>query len=236
MTMPILEARGLSSGYGGVEIVHEMDLTLNEGELLTIVGPNGAGKSTLIKTLFGVVKPMAGTVLYRDQDVTGMDPTKLVRMGISYVPQMENVFPSLTVQENLEMGAYIRTDDYGDRMEEVLSLFPNLLDRFKVKARRLSGGERQMVALGKTLMLDPDVLLIDEPSAGLAPGLVNEILDKIAEINEAGTPTVVVEQNARRALAMADRGIVMDMGKKRFEDSGAALLSNPEVGRSYLGG
>lgn len=213
-----------------------MDLTLDERELLTIVGPNGAGKSTLIKTLFGVVKPMAGIITYRGEDITGLDPTKLVRKGISYVPQLENVFPSLTVQENLEMGAYIRTDDFGDRMEEVLGLFPNLQDRFKVKAQRLSGGERQMVALGKTLMLDPDVLLIDEPSAGLAPGLVNEILDKIAEINEQGTPIIVVEQNARRALAMADRGIVMDMGEKRFEDSGVALLNNPEVGRSYLGG
>jgi ABC-type branched-subunit amino acid transport system ATPase component len=234
--MPILEANGVSSGYGEVEIVHDMDLFLEEGELLTIVGPNGAGKSTLIKTLFGILKPMRGSILYRGKDITGADPTKLVSMGISYVPQMDNVFPSLTVRENLEMGAYIRKDDFSGRMEEVLEMFPNLRERVDVKARKLSGGERQMLALGKTLMLDPEVMLIDEPSAGLAPVLVEAILDKIKEINEAGTSIIVVEQNARKALQMAHRGIVMDMGKKRFEDKGVALLNNPEVGRSYLGG
>lgn len=234
--MPILEARGVSSGYGTVEIVHDMDLSLKSGELLSIVGPNGAGKSTLIKTLFGILKPMRGIILYRGADITGTDPTKLVTMGISYVPQMDNVFPSLTVQENLDMGAYIRKDDYGDRLDEILEMFPHLRDRIDVKARKLSGGERQMLALGKTLMLDPEVMLIDEPSAGLAPALVEAILDKIKEINEKGTSIIVVEQNARKALAMAHRGIVMDMGRKRFEDEGVALLNNPEVGRSYLGG
>ncbi len=234
--MPILEARGVSSGYGTVEIVHDMDLSLKRGELLSIVGPNGAGKSTLIKTLFGILKPMRGNILYRGADITGTDPTKLVTMGISYVPQMDNVFPSLTVQENLDMGAYIRKDDYGDRLDEILEMFPHLRDRIDVKARKLSGGERQMLALGKTLMLDPEVMLIDEPSAGLAPALVEAILDKIKEINEKGTSIIVVEQNARKALAMAHRGIVMDMGRKRFEDEGVALLNNPEVGRSYLGG
>ncbi|MEE9237817.1 MAG: ABC transporter ATP-binding protein [Thermoplasmata archaeon] len=234
--MPILEARGVSSGYGTVEIVHDMNLSLKRGELLSIVGPNGAGKSTLIKTLFGILKPMRGNILYRGADITGTDPTKLVTMGISYVPQMDNVFPSLTVQENLDMGAYIRKDDYGDRLDEILEMFPHLRDRIDVKARKLSGGERQMLALGKTLMLDPEVMLIDEPSAGLAPALVEAILDKIKEINEKGTSIIVVEQNARKALAMAHRGIVMDMGRKRFEDEGVALLNNPEVGRSYLGG
>ncbi|MFQ5838526.1 MAG: ABC transporter ATP-binding protein [Thermoplasmata archaeon] len=234
--MAILEARGVSSGYGEVEIVHDMDLYLESGELLTIVGPNGAGKSTLVKTLFGILKPMRGKVFYNGADITGFDPTRLVSMGISYVPQMDNVFPSLTVRENLEMGAYIRKDDYGDRMNQVLDMFPNLRDRIDVKARKLSGGERQMLALGKTLMLDPQVMLIDEPSAGLAPVLVEVILDKIKEINEKDTSIIVVEQNARKALQMAHRGIVMDMGRKRFEDRGVALLNNPEVGRSYLGG
>lgn len=234
--MPILEARAVSSGYGTVEIVHDMDISLKRGELLSIVGPNGAGKSTLIKTLFGILKPMRGNILYRGADITGTDPTKLVSMGISYVPQMDNVFPSLTVQENLDMGAYIRKDDYGDRLDDILEMFPHLRDRIDVKARKLSGGERQMLALGKTLMLDPEVMLIDEPSAGLAPALVEAILDKIKEINEKGTSIIVVEQNARKALQMAHRGIVMDMGRKRFEDEGVALLNNPEVGRSYLGG
>ncbi len=234
--MPVLEAREVSSGYGEVEIVHDVSLSLEEGELLSIVGPNGAGKSTLIKTLFGILKPMRGNVLYREEDITGEDPTRLVSRGISYVPQLENVFPSLTVKENLQMGAYIRRDDYSGRMAEILAMFPQLRDRIEVKARKLSGGERQMLALGKTLMLDPDLMLIDEPSAGLAPALVEAILDKIKEINEGGTPIIVVEQNARKALAMADRGIVMDMGRKRFEDEGTALLNNPEVGQSYLGG
>ncbi len=234
--MPILEAKGVSSGYGEVEIVHDMDLSLKNGELLSIVGPNGAGKSTLIKTLFGILKPMRGTIFYRGADIVGTDPTKLVSMGISYVPQLDNVFPSLTVQENLEMGAYIRRDDYSERLDEVLEMFPQLGERIDVKARKLSGGERQMLALGKTLMLDPEVMLIDEPSAGLAPTLVEAILDKIKEINEGGTSIIVVEQNARKALQMAHRGIVMDMGRKRFEDEGVALLNNPEVGRSYLGG
>ncbi len=234
--MPILEARAVSSGYGTVEIVHDMDISLKRGELLSIVGPNGAGKSTLIKTLFGILKPMRGNILYRGADITGTDPTKLVSMGISYVPQMDNVFPSLTVQENLDMGAYVRKDDYSDRLDEILEMFPHLRDRIDVKARKLSGGERQMLALGKTLMLDPEVMLIDEPSAGLAPALVEAILDKIKEINEKGTSIIVVEQNARKALQMAHRGIVMDMGRKRFEDEGVALLNNPEVGRSYLGG
>ncbi len=219
-----------------MEIVHDMDLTLEEGELLSIVGPNGAGKSTLIKTIFGILKPMQGDILYRGADITGEDPTRLVSKGISYVPQLDNVFPSLTVLENLEMGAYIRRDDYSERLDEVLEMFPQLGERIDVKARKLSGGERQMLALGKTLMLDPDVMLIDEPSAGLAPALVESILDKIKEINDRGTSIIVVEQNARKALAMADRGIVMDMGRKRFEDKGIALLNNPEVGRSYLGG
>ncbi len=234
--MAILEAEGVSSGYGEVEIVHEVDLLLEEGELMTIVGPNGAGKSTLLKTLFGLLKPMAGVVRYQEDDITGWDPRRLVTMGISYVPQLDNVFPRLTVKENLEMGAYIRRDDFSARTEEVLDMFPNLRERVDVKARKLSGGERQMLALGKTLMLDPLVMLIDEPSAGLAPVLVDAILTKIQEINERGTSIIVVEQNARKALTMADVGIVMDLGRKRFEDPGPVLLENPEVGQAYLGG
>ncbi len=232
----ILHAEGIRSGYGDVEIVHDVSVALEEGELVAIIGPNGAGKSTLLKTIFGLLRPMAGRILYRDRDITAKEPDKLVRMGLAYVPQMDNVFPSLTVRENLEMGAYAREDDPSSRVAEVLDMFPNLKAKPKVKARNLSGGEKQMLALGKTLMLDPDVMLIDEPSAGLAPGLVEMVLEKIREINRAGTSIVIVEQNARKALAMANRGYVMDMGKTRYEGTGETLLADPRVGQMYLGG
>ncbi len=233
---PLLEAKGIRSGYGDVEIVHDVDVFLNEGELVTIIGPNGAGKSTLIKTVFGLLRPTAGRIVYEGKDITGQNPEKLVRLGLSYVPQVDNVFPSLTVLENLEMGAFIREEDTSDRMEEVVEMFPNLKPKLRVKTRNLSGGEKQMVALGKTLMLDPKVMLIDEPSAGLAPGLVEMVLDKIRQINRLGTSVVIVEQNARKALSMAHRGYVMDMGKVKYEGTGEALLADPRVGQMYLGG
>ncbi len=219
-----------------MEIVHDVDVVLNKGELVAIIGPNGAGKSTLIKTIFGLLTAMAGRIWYQGQDVTGTEPDRLVRLGLSYVPQVDNVFPSLTVLENLEMGAFVRGGDLEPRIEEIFEMFPNLKGKASAKARNLSGGEKQMVALGKTLMLDPEVMLIDEPSAGLAPNLVEAVLEKIREINLAGTSIVIVEQNARTALGMADRGYVLDMGETRFEGTGEELLADPRVGRMYLGG
>ena len=219
-----------------MEIVHDVDVVLNKGELVAIIGPNGAGKSTLIKTIFGLLTAMAGRIWYQGQDVTGTEPHRLVRLGLSYVPQVDNVFPSLTVLENLEMGAFVRGGDLEPRIEEIFEMFPNLKGKASAKARNLSGGEKQMVALGKTLMLDPEVMLIDEPSAGLAPNLVEAVLEKIREINLGGTSIIIVEQNARTALGMADRGYVLDMGETRFEGTGEELLADPRVGRMYLGG
>ena len=233
---PLLQTEGIHSGYGDVEIIHDVSVVLNKGELVAIIGPNGAGKSTLIKTIFGLLTPMTGRILYQGRDVTGTEPDKLVRMGLSYVPQMDNVFPNLTVVENLEMGGFVREGDLTARIDVVLEMFPNLKGKVSVKSRNLSGGEKQMVALGKTLMLDPEVMLIDEPSAGLAPNLVEAVLEKIREINAAGTSIVIVEQNARKALSMAHRGYVLDMGKTKYEGTGEDLLADPRVGQMYLGG
>lgn len=262
----ILEATDLSSGYGGMEILHGVSVRLEPGELIAILGPNGAGKSTLIKTIFGLLKPSRGSVCFRGSDVTGAAPENLVAMGLGYVPQVSNVFPSMTVRENLEMGGFslrkpmrerlaqfsaargpIRQrlgtltghDERRDlerRIREVLELFPNLRGRERHRVGDLSGGQQQMVALAKSLILRPEVLLIDEPSAGLAPKLVESVFEKIAEIRERGTSIMLVEQRARRALALADRGYILDTGRNKYEDRGEALLRNPEIGRLYLGG
>jgi ABC-type branched-subunit amino acid transport system ATPase component len=255
----LLQAEDLRSGYGEMEILHGVSLTLEEGEMVAIIGPNGAGKSTLIKTIFGLLRPMSGRVLYRGTDITGFHPRDLVIMGIGYVPQMNNTFPSLSVRENLEMGAITRrispiplpwnrrtdprmasrmmTDaQIRKRAETTIQLFPNLQPKLREPAGALSGGEQQMVALAKSMMLDPDVLLIDEPSAGLAPKLVDAVFSKIAEINEKGTGVVMVEQNAKKALAIADRGYVLETGRNRFEGTGDSLLHNADVGKLYLGG
>jgi len=243
-----------------MEILHGVSMRLNEGEIVAVLGPNGAGKSTLIKTMFGLLKPTSGKVLFASQDITGLAPEKIVVRGLSYVPQVNNVFPSLTVRENLELGGIVlrrsvlsrvrpgkgtsqptspRSGEGRDlerRIKEVLGLFPGLQDRMKDRVGTLSGGQQHMVAFAKSLILEPQVLLIDEPSAGLAPNLVTMIFDKIREIREHGTSIVLVEQRARRALQLADRGYILDMGKNKFEDRGEALLRNPDVGRLYLGG
>lgn len=234
-------------------------MTLDEGELITIIGPNGAGKSTLIKTIFGLLRPTGGRVLFRGTDITGFHPRDLVIMGLGYVPQTNNTFPNLTVLENLEMGAITRrisplplpwnrgSDTRGQshmmndaqirqRATETIELFPNLQPKLREPAGTLSGGEQQMVALAKSMMLDPDVLLIDEPSAGLAPKLVDSVFSKIVEINEKGTGVVLVEQNAKKALAVADRGYVLETGRNRFTGTGETLLHNADVGKLYLGG
>jgi ABC-type branched-subunit amino acid transport system ATPase component len=234
--MTILSVTEISSGYGEVNILQEVNLRVEPGQIVSIIGPNGAGKSTLLKTIFGILRPSHGTVSLNDEDITGLRPDKIAQKGISYVPQVSNVFPSLTIEENLEMGAFIRNDDFSQRLEEIYALFPILKDRKKQRAGHLSGGQRQMVAMGRALMVDPVVLLLDEPSAGLAPVLVGSIFEKILEINATGVSMIIVEQNAREALGMAHHGYVLAMGRNVLDDKGEALLENEEVGRLYLGG
>ncbi|MBW2066006.1 MAG: ABC transporter ATP-binding protein [Deltaproteobacteria bacterium] len=235
--MIILRAEKVTAGYTTeVDILHGVDIKVHEGQIVSIIGPNGAGKSTLLKTIFGLLTPRTGKISFREEDITGLKPDRIARKGLSYVPQVENVFPSLTIQENLEMGAFIRRDDYSDRLEEIYDLFPVLRSKRNQKAGQLSGGQRQMVAMGRALMLDPRVLLLDEPSAGLAPIIVSDIFEKIVEINRTGVSMIIVEQNAREALKMAHHGYVLAMGRNVLDDSGKALLENEEVGRLYLGG
>jgi ABC-type branched-subunit amino acid transport system ATPase component len=234
--MRVLEAKNLISGYGEMDILHGVSIELGDKEIVSIIGPNGAGKSTLLKTIFGILTPREGVVELHGEKVTGLSPDKIVRRGMSYVPQLDNVFPSLTIQENLEMGAFIRTDDYRDKLHEVYDLFPLLKERRNQKVGSLSGGQRQMVAMGRALMLDPKVLLLDEPSASLAPLLVGMIFEKIMDINKTGVTILIVEQNARETLKISDRGYVLAMGRKVFEDTGKAILANEELGKLYLGG
>lgn len=233
----IVQVEDLYSGYGEVDILHGVSIHLNEGEIVTLIGPNGAGKSTLIKTIFGLLTPTQGRVLYDGADISGTPPEAIVRMGLSYMPQVENTFPHLTVKENLEMGGIIHGRvDLRPRIQRVFDIFPNLQGKEGMKAGNLSGGEQHMVALGKTLMQDPRVLLVDEPSVGLAPQMVDTILEKIQAINRDGTTVLMVEQNARKALKISNRGYVLEMGNTRFDGSGADLLNNPQVGRLFLGG
>ena len=234
--MILLKAEDITVGYTEIDILHNVTVTVKSGEIVSVIGPNGAGKSTLLKTVFGILKPRNGNVTLKDEDITGLRPDRIVRKGISYVPQVENVFPSMTIQENMEMGAFIRNDDYSQRLEEVFDLFPVLRERKKQKVGHLSGGQRQMVAMGRALMLDPQVLLLDEPSAGLAPVLVSGIFEKVKEINATGVAMIIVEQNAKEALKMAHHGYVLAMGKNVLDDTGEALLANEEVGHLYLGG
>jgi ABC-type branched-subunit amino acid transport system ATPase component len=234
--MSLLKVKDVISGYGDMEVLHGVSVAVNEGEIISIIGPNGAGKSTLLKTIFGLLKPWKGEVQFNGERITGLEPDQIVRRGMCYVPQVDNVFPSLTVQENLEMGAFIRTDDFSDRMEKVYELFPILKERQKQRVGKMSGGERQMVAMGRALMLDPKLLLLDEPSAGLAPKLVEMIFERIIEINQTGVAIVMVEQNAKRSLELADHGYVLAEGQNRFEGTGKELLDNPDIGRLYLGG
>jgi ABC-type branched-subunit amino acid transport system ATPase component len=232
----ILKVEGATVGYSEIDILHDVSIVLGAGEIVSVIGPNGAGKSTLLKTIFGCLTPKRGKVFLKDENITGLKPEKIVKKGISYVPQVENIFPSLTIQENLEMGAFIRTDDFSSRLNEVFELFPVLKKRKNHKAGHLSGGQRQMVAMGRALMLDPKVLLLDEPSAGLAPKLVSMIFEKIKDINSTGVAMILVEQNAREALSMARRGYVLATGKNVLDGEAKALLANNEVARLYLGG
>ena len=234
--MNLLEVSGVVAGYGETEILHGVSLAVEERQIVTIIGPNGSGKSTLLKSIFGLVPPRKGQVRFREEDITGMAPEKMVHKGLCYVPQANNIFPSLSVNENLEMGAFIRTDDFHQRLEEVYRLLPDLAGRRRDNAGALSGGQRQMLALARALMLDPVLLLLDEPSAGLAPNLVNSVFEKILGINRAGVAIVLVEQNAREALGLSNWGYVLASGQNQLEDRGENLLKNPEVIKLYLGG
>lgn len=234
--MNLLTVSNIVAGYGETEILHRVSIAVEEGHIVTIIGPNGSGKSTLLKTIFGLIKPREGQVLFQGKTITGLAPETIVRKGLCYVPQSSNIFPSLSINENLEMGAFIRTDDFRQRLEEIYLLFPDLAGRRKDRAGTLSGGQRQMLALARALMLDPALLLLDEPSAGLAPNLVSSVFEKILGINRAGVAIILVEQNAREALRISNWGYVLASGQNRLEDYGDKLLSNPDVTRLYLGG
>jgi neutral amino acid transport system ATP-binding protein len=233
---PLLVAEELVAGYvAEVDILNGASFSVPEGAIATIVGPNGAGKSTLIKTIFGLVRPRSGRVTLRGEDLTGLPPHSITRRGMSYVPQLDNVFPSLSVEENLEVGSLQRSTTR-KRIEVMYELFPRLAERRGQAAGTMSGGERQMLAMARALMPSPHVLLLDEPSAGLAPAFVEQIFDQVGEINRAGVTVVMVEQNARRALSMSDLGYVLDLGRNRFEGSGREVLDDPKVAELYLGG
>ena len=235
-SMALLEATNVVAGYGETEILHGVSVTVNAGEVVTIIGPNGCGKSTLMKAFVGLVRIKSGAVRFQGENISRQDPEQIVRSGLCYVPQSDNVFPSLTIRENLEMGAFVRTDDYRGRIEDMLRLFPDLQRSSRRKAGSLSGGQRQMLAIARALMLDPTLLLLDEPSAGLAPALVQSVFERIQQINETGVAILLVEQNARESLRMSDRGYVLSGGANQLDDSGPGLLDNPDVGRLYLGG
>ena len=233
----VLSAEGLVGGYvAEVDILRGCTLTAAEGEIVVVIGPNGAGKSTLAKAIFGLVALREGRIALRGADITGAAPHEVTARGMSYVPQVANVFASMTVQENLEIGGVLARRRSGQRIKEMMELFPRLGERRRQRAGTLSGGERQMLAMARALMPEPTVLLLDEPSAGLAPLAVAEVFETVEDINRAGVTLVMIEQNARRALSIADRGYVLENGQNRFEGAGDALLSDPQVTELYLGG
>jgi branched-chain amino acid transport system ATP-binding protein len=232
----LLEAKAVYGGYGGVDILNGVNLTVGHDEIVVIIGPNGAGKSTLMKAIFGLAKVREGHVLFDGSDITNKRADQIVRRGLGYVPQENNVFPTMTVEENLEMGAFLRDDDFRPQMERIYGFFPRLAERRRQAAGSMSGGERQMLAMGRALMLEPKLLLLDEPTAGLSPKFVDQTFEQIRAINELGVGILMVEQNAKQALAVADRGYVLVMGANRHEDTGANLLANSEVAEMFLGG
>jgi ABC-type branched-subunit amino acid transport system ATPase component len=232
----VLRADEVVAGYlPGINILNGCDLYVQPGELVGIIGPNGAGKSTLLKALFGLVKVRSGTVILKGEDITGLKANRLVSKGVGYVPQTNNVFPSLTIEENLQMGLYQAPARFTERFEFVTSLFPALGDRRKQRAGSLSGGERQMVAMGRALMMEPSVLLLDEPSAGLSPVMQDEVFIRTRQINRVGVSVIMVEQNARRCLQICDRGYVLDQGRNAYTATGQELINDPKVIELYLG-
>jgi len=232
----LLAVRDLDAGYGDLQVLDGVDMDVGDGEYVVIVGPNGAGKSTVMKSVFGLTTYMGGSVTFDGREISKRRPDEIIHEGIGYVPQNDNVFGSLSVRENLEMGAYILDDVPEAQIEAVYDRFPILEERSTQTAGTLSGGQQQMLAMGRALMLDPDLLLLDEPSAGLAPDLVEEMFDRIDGINEDGTAVMMVEQNAKEALRRCDRGYVLVQGRNRYQDTGETLLADQDVRQEFLGG
>jgi len=233
---PFLTGDGMTGGYGGADILHDCTISVDKGEIAVIVGPNGAGKSTAMKAVFGMLNIHTGTVRLGGEDITALSPQARVAKGMGFVPQVNNIFTSMSVEENLEMGAFIRADDISQTMEQVYELFPILRDKRKQAAGELSGGQRQQVAVGRALMTQPQVLMLDEPTAGVSPIVMDELFDRIIEVARTGISILMVEQNARQALEIADKGYVLVQGANRYTDTGQALLADPEVRKSFLGG
>ena len=234
--MTYLAGEMMTGGYGGADILHECSIGVDRGEIAVVVGPNGAGKSTAMKAVFGMLGLRAGRVTLGGEDITSLKPQERVLRGMGFVPQNQNVFTSMTVEENLEMGAFIRRDDISQTMQQIYTLFPVLYQKRQQPAGELSGGQRQQVAVGRALMTQPQVLMLDEPTAGVSPIVMDELLDRIIEVAKTGIAVLMVEQNARQALEIADRGFVLVQGRNAYTDSGAALLANPEVRKAFLGG
>jgi branched-chain amino acid transport system ATP-binding protein len=234
--MAFLSATNMTGGYGGADIIHDCNLSVEQGEIAVVVGPNGAGKSTAMKAVFGMIELRAGSVVFDGQDITTLAPQERVRIGMGFVPQNRNVFVSLTVEENLEMGAYICDYDIRENLKQVYELFPVLKEKRSQPAGELSGGQRQQVAVGRALMTRPRLLMLDEPTAGVSPIVMDDLFDRILEIANTGIAILMVEQNARHALEIADQGFVLVQGSNRFTDTGQKLLADPEVRRSFLGG
>lgn len=234
---PFLIGEAMTGGYGtGADILHDCTVAVNKGEIAVIVGPNGAGKSTAMKAIFGMLTMRSGQVSIDGEDITNLSPQDRVAKGMAFVPQNQNIFTSLSVEENLEMGAFLREDDISETMNQVFDLFPILKERRRQAAGELSGGQRQQVAVGRALMTQPKVLMLDEPTAGVSPIVMDELFDRIIDVAKTGISILMVEQNARQALEIADKGYVLVQGENRFTDTGSNLLSDPEVRKSFLGG
>lgn len=234
--MSFLIGENMTGGYGGADILHDCTIAVEKGEIAVIVGPNGAGKSTAMKAVFGMLNLRKGSVRMNGQDITSLSPQDRVKLGMGFVPQTHNVFTSMSVEENLEMGAFIRNDDFSQSIEQVYELFPVLKEKRKQPAGQLSGGQRQQVAVGRALMTNPQVLMLDEPTAGVSPIVMDELFDRIIEIARTGIAILMVEQNARQALNIADKGYVLVQGANRYTDTGEALMADPDVRRTFLGG
>ena len=234
--MSFLIGENMTGGYGAADILHDCTIGVDKGEIAVVVGPNGAGKSTAMKAVFGMLSLREGKVLMDGVDITALKPQERVRQGMGFVPQTNNVFTSLTVEENLEMGAFIRRDDFSDTMAQVFDLFPVLKEKRSQLAGELSGGQRQQVAVGRALMTRPEVLMLDETTAGVSPIVMDELFDRVIEVARTGIAILMVEQNAKQALNIADKGYVLVQGRNRYTDTGAALIANPDVRKAFLGG